>query len=135
MCHQQVCSTSVSSTLLIFGMKGDVMADSRAPATRSAADPLQAQMDAAERLARLVAQDDDQRFILVFHSLINVLDNFIAQPRDRSVDQARSILLRTAEPMVTRGRRGLRAGGGAPALDDASIFADPVFLENAKKMI
>jgi V8-like Glu-specific endopeptidase len=101
----------------------------------SAADPRQDQMDAAERLARLVAGDDDERFILVFQSLVNLVDGFLARPGEQGVSHARSTLLRTAEPHVSAGRRGLRAAGAPPGLAPDSIFRDPVFLQNAKKLI
>jgi secreted trypsin-like serine protease len=105
------------------------------PSEGMAEDPLQESIDSAERLARLVAEDDDQRFVLVFHALINVLDPFITQRGSNDFDQARAVLGRTAEPMVSRGRRGLRAASpqSQPAAD--SIYADPVFLENAKNLI
>jgi secreted trypsin-like serine protease len=92
-------------------------------------------MDAAERLARLVAGGDDSQFILVFQSLVNVLDSVESRPDAERADQARTILQRTAAPMVERGMRGLVSAGGAEAARELSIFADPVFLENAKKMI
>jgi hypothetical protein len=117
---------------------GDVtMAEARSTTTTQAADPLQAHMDAADRLARLVAQDDDERFMLVFQSLVNVVDSFVARPTPNGGEQARSILLRMAEPMTTRGRRGLIAvAPAAPALPQSqSIFTDPVFQANSKKMI
>jgi hypothetical protein len=107
----------------------------RASRDQPAQDPLQEQMDATERLARLVAGDDDRQFILVFQSLANVLDGFVSQDPEERPAHARSVLLRTAEPMITRGHRGLVAADGAAAGLDLSIFADKTFLENAKKMI
>lgn len=110
------------------------MAATRATKTK-AADPRQEQMDETARLARLVAGDDDQRFILVFQSLVNVLDGFVSQELP-SEAHARSVLMKTAEPMVAQGRRGLRAGAApAPAPQVHSLFADPVFIENSKKLI
>ena len=100
-----------------------------------AQDPLQEQMDATERLARLIAGDDDRQFILVFQSLANVLDGFVSHAPEERSTQARAVLLRTAEPMLMSGRRGLVAAGGATARQDLSIFADKVFLQNAKRMI
>jgi len=108
------------------------MADTRD--TGPAEDPLQDQMDATEQLARLVAGDDDQRFILVFHSLVNVLDSLVTQQGGTGVDEARAILLRTAEPMVAKGRRGL-GSASAPGPQADSIFSDPVFIKNAMKLI
>ncbi len=109
------------------------MADGREAAP--AADPLQEQMDAAENLARLMSGDDDQRFILVFHALVNLMDGFLSRPGEQGVQQARSTLLRTAEPHVIAGRRGLRATGAAPGLEAGSVLRDPVFIDNAKKLI
>lgn len=106
-------------------------------ATRDAApaeDPLQEQMDAAESLARLVAGDDDRRFVLVFQSLVNVLDSFVTEEGGTGVDQARAILLRTAEPMVAQGRQGL-GSASAPGPQPDSIYSDPVFIKNAMKLI
>jgi secreted trypsin-like serine protease len=112
------------------------MAHVRRSRSAAAEDPLQDRMDAAERLARVVAGDDDRRFILVFHSIVNVIDGFGTQDPDRSLQHARSVLLRSAKPMVTSGRRGLAPAPGAqpgPPVD--SIFSDPVYLANARKMI
>ncbi len=107
------------------------MSTARTTKKGAAADPLQKQMDAAERLARVVAGEDDEQFMLVFQSLVNVLDGFTARPAAESASQARSILRRAAEPAGTTGRRGL----GAAAQPDFSIFSDPVFLANAKTLI
>src|SRR5205823_4376779 len=79
--------------------------------------------------------DDDRRFVLLFDSRVNTLDGFVSQPPDRALEQARSVMLRTAEPMVTRGRRGLGTGAARPVAPADSIFADPVFLANAQKLI
>src|SRR5688500_6629918 len=102
---------------------------------RSGVDPRQEEMDAAEQLARIVSGSDDEQLILVFQTLVNVLDGFVSQPAEGGADHARSVLLRTAEPMVTRGRRGLGVAGGAAKPQEISIFSDPVFIENAKKLI
>jgi len=69
----------------------------------SAADPLQEQMDSSEQLARLVAGQDDQRFLLVFHSLVNLLDGFAARPGESGISHARSVLLRSAAHVFDRG--------------------------------
>lgn len=98
-------------------------------------DPFQEQMDAAERLARLVSGDDDRRFIFLFQSLVNVLDSFAAHPGNGGADQARLILARTADPPAARGRKALRAADRAPGQPTDSIYTDPVFIENAKKLI
>jgi hypothetical protein len=111
------------------------MSTNSATRRRSGVDPRQEEMDAAEQLARIVSGSDDEQFILVFQTLVNVLDGFVSQPAEGGADHARSVLLRTAEPMVTRGRRGLGVAGGAAKPQEISIFSDPVFIENAKKLI
>jgi hypothetical protein len=111
------------------------MSTTNATRRRSGVDPRQEEMDAAEHLARVVSGSNDEQFILVFQTLVNVLDGFVAQPTVGGDDHARSVLLRTAEPMVTRGRRGLGVAGGATKPQELSIFSDPVFIENAKKLI
>lgn len=110
------------------------------PDTTTPADPLYDYTEAAERLARLIAGDDDQRFVLVFHSLINLMDGFMARPGEEGADHARSLLVQSAEPHVASSRSGRRAAVGtsgpiptAPA--DFSIYSDPVFLENARKLV
>jgi hypothetical protein len=115
--------------------KESVMIDARQRDSGAAEDPAQDQMDATANLARLVAGDDDRTYILVFQSLVNVLDGFVSQPQVTTADQARRVLLHNAEPMVTRGRRGLRATSAATVPQEASIFTDPVFIENARELI
>jgi Trypsin len=103
-----------------------------------AADPLQEKTDAAERLARLVVGDDDQRFVLVFQSLVNLVDGFLARPEREQLLHARSVLMRSAERHVTRttpARRSAVGGASSPGSPADSVFSDPVFLENAKKLI
>ncbi len=111
------------------------MSTARTARRNAGEDPLQEQMDTTERLARLVCGDNDPQFILVFQSLVNVLDGFVSQPAVDSANQARSILARTAEPMVTQGRRGLAAAEGVARPQEFSILSDPVFIDNAKKLI
>jgi secreted trypsin-like serine protease len=111
------------------------MIDARQQELGAAEDPAQDQMDAAANLARLVAGDDDRKYIIIFQSLVNVLDGFVTQSAVTTADQARRVLLHNAEPMVTRGRRGLRATSAATVPQDASIFTDPVFIENARELI
>jgi trypsin len=98
-------------------------------------DPLQEQLDAAEHLARLVVGEDDESFVLVFQSIVNVMDGFRARPGDART-HARSLLRESAKPHVaptrTRGRKVLKPTTGAPA---DSIYADPIYLENAKRLI
>ena len=98
-------------------------------------DPLQEQLDAAEHLARLVVGEDDESFVLVFQSIVNVMDGFRARPGDARA-QARSVLRETAKPHVAperkRRRKVSRPTTGAPA---DSIYADPIYLANAKRLI
>jgi hypothetical protein len=101
-----------------------------------AVDPLQGQMDAAEHLARLTAGDDDERFLLVFQSLVNVIDGFRALPREDQERHARSILAQNAALGRPRTRSAGRAAIAPPAVAMAdSVFSDPVFLANARKLI
>jgi secreted trypsin-like serine protease len=112
------------------------MSSTHANSRRAAVDPFQEQIDAAEHLARVVSGNNDEQFILVFQTLVNVLeDGFVSQSAVEGVDLARAVLHRTAEPLVMRGRRGLGAAGRAPEPEKFSIFSDPVFIENAKKLI
>jgi hypothetical protein len=98
-------------------------------------DPLQEQLDAAEHLARLVVGEDDESFVLVFQSIVNVMDGFRARPGDAKT-QARSVLRESAKPHVAperkRRRKVMKPTTGAPA---DSIYADPIYLENAKRLI
>jgi trypsin len=100
------------------------------------ADPLQEQLDAAEHLARLMVGDDDERFMLVFQSLVNVMDGFRASPAEGQRDHARSILGQSAKPHLSPKRSGRRRTLAPPTGPPAdSIYADPVYLENAKRLI
>jgi len=104
----------------------------------TAADPLQEQMDAAERLARLMAGEDDERFLLAFESLVNVMDGVRASQPEDPRGHVRSVLVQNARPHLTRTRSTLRAAPTPPpaaASTGASIYSDPVFLENAKRLI
>jgi secreted trypsin-like serine protease len=93
-------------------------------------------MEAAEHLARLMVGEDDERFLLVVQSLINVMDGFRAVPNDKQRDHARSVLAHSAKPHVSPARSGRRAALTRPTGPPAdSIYTDPVFLENAKKLI
>jgi trypsin len=104
----------------------------------SAADPLQEQMDAAERLARLMVGEDDERFLLVFESLVNVMDGFRVSEGDAQRGHARGVLIQNAKPHLSRTRSALRTAPSPPPPSTApgdSIYSDPVFLENARRMI
>lgn len=103
--------------------------------SQRAADPRQDQVDAAEHLARLVSGKDDEQFLLVFQTLVNVLDGFESKPKADGAGHARSVLRQAAEPMMAAGRRGLGVAAAAPVPQEVSIFSDPVFIKNAKKLI
>jgi secreted trypsin-like serine protease len=105
-------------------------------AASQATDPLQEHVEALERVARLTVGDDDERFVLVFQSLVNLLDGFLARQGEEQRLYARSLLMRSAEPHVTRAMPGRRAAIGlAPGPPADSVLADPVFLENSKRLI
>ncbi len=109
---------------------------SKIPDAEPAADPLQEQLDTAEQLARLMVGEDDERFILVFQSLVNVMDGFRGRPADEQRAQARSVLLQSAKPHVAPARSARRTALARPTGPPAdSIYSDPVFLENAKRLI
>ena len=104
--------------------------------TDHAADPLQEQLDAAEHLARLMVGEDDERFMLVFQSLVNVMDGFRASAAGRAARPgalgARSERQAACGAERSGRRRTLAPPTGPPA---DSLYADPVFLENAKRLI
>jgi secreted trypsin-like serine protease len=95
----------------------------------SAADPLREHMDLVARLADMVAGEDQQRFMLVFESLANQVDGFLARPGDEGLRRGRSLLLQPAGPRPAQAR----SAGVAPAGD--SVLTDPVFLKNARTLI
>jgi secreted trypsin-like serine protease len=92
-------------------------------------------LDAVETLARLVARDDDQEFVLVFQSLVNVVDPYLTRPEGTGMEQARAILERTADALVTRGQTGLRQIPPALQGDARSVYDDPTYIENAVELI
>lgn len=101
-------------------------------AARSEAnDPMQARVNAAQRLARLVAGDDDARFIRTVQAVLNAAD-------------APELQGAAAAPRTARGgaggrrRAAARPDVAAPAdvaIPADSIFSDPRFLENAKWLL
>lgn len=102
-----------------------------------AADPMQDHVDAVDHLARLIAGPDDERFLVVFQALVNQVDGFLTQPDGSVVDHARMLLQRTAEPhLARRGRsRGLATREVAPGPASEGLQNDPVYLQNARKLI
>jgi secreted trypsin-like serine protease len=99
-------------------------------------DPLRQQLDAVERLADVVADGDDQRFVVAFQALTNLAEALRERPGEDSMKLARSVLVRAAEPHIARARVS-RAVGAPRARAEASdsIFTDPVFLANARRLI
>jgi hypothetical protein len=117
----------------------------RGPETAAQEDPLQEHMEAIDRLAALIADGDDQRHLIVFQALANQIDDFLVRDVDGGVQHARSVLMRTAAPHLkrsrTRSRRSKRAAVEAAAAPNgaappaASIYTDPVFQQNSRKLI
>jgi secreted trypsin-like serine protease len=94
-------------------------------------------MDLIEDLARRVAGDDDAGFVVAFQSLVNVAEGLRARPREDGARLARSVMLRAAEPQIARraGTRAAAVGAQPAAAPGDSIFTDPVFLANARRMV
>lgn len=102
----------------------------------AAADPLQEQMDLTERLAHLSAPDDERRRMLVFAAVANLLDSFARREGEDGVLHARSVLMRGAEPLAATPRSTRQAAVAAPPTAPAdSLYSDPMFLANARKLI
>jgi secreted trypsin-like serine protease len=105
-----------------------------------AADPFREQMLTAERLARLMMGEDDERFLLAFQALVNVMDTFRARPGEEAAEHARAILRQSAMRQVAKGRGRVAASSVKPlpppaSPDDESIYSDPIFLANATQML
>jgi hypothetical protein len=94
------------------------------PSANAAADPLHEQRELAERLAGLIAGDDAQRSVLVFGALMNVVDG-------EAVRRVPTVPVRGAGPPRTRSWRP--DAPSAPA--DDSVYGDPVFLANARRLM
>jgi len=99
-----------------------------------AADPLQQHTELAERLARLIAEGDEQRSVLVFGALMNLVDGFVRRPGDEGARHGRSVLMRGVEPPQTR-TRSIRRPEASPAAAEDSLYSDPVFLANAHRLM
>lgn len=100
----------------------------------SAVDPLAEHRQLAERLARSIAGDDEQQFVLVFGALMNLVDVFVQRPGEAGVGDVVSVLMRgawTRQPKTRSGRRS----EAMPAAPEDSLYADPVFLANARRLI
>jgi secreted trypsin-like serine protease len=104
--------------------------------TGRSGDADQRRVDAAEQLARLVVGEDDESFVLVFGSLLNLVDGFQIRSHHDKLMHAHAVMMRSAAPEATRstaGRRSAIAPSPGPPVD--SVLSDPVFLANAKRLI
>lgn len=95
----------------------------------AAADPLQAHMDAVENLARMIAGEDEQREMVVFHALANQVAGFVSGTGDDNYRLARAMLRRGSSPLT----RSVVGPGVEIAAD--SLYADPVYLANSRALI
>ena len=83
-------------------------------------------MDAVANLARMIAGDDEQRFVLVYHAFANQVDSFLNGTGDDGYRLARSLLRRGVSPLT-------RSAVGTQAPSD-SLHTDPVYLTNMHAM-
>jgi secreted trypsin-like serine protease len=90
------------------------------------ADLLQGQV---EDLARAIAGDDEQRYMIVFHALANQVATFVAGDVHENYRQARSVLRRASSPLTRS------AVGAAGDLPPDSLYSDMVYLANARKLV
>ena len=98
-------------------------------------DPLHEHRAAAERLATLIAEDDDHRFLVVFQALMNVVDELEGQDREVAVERARGLLMRSGPAPAGAGAGAERALGSAvPGPPEDSLYSDPTFLANGRLM-
>jgi len=97
-------------------------------------DPLHEHRAAAERLATLIAGDDDHRFLVVFQALMNVVDELEGHDRDVAVERARGLLLRSAAAAGPDRSVAARAVGAAPGPPEDSLYSDATFLANGRLM-
>lgn len=83
--------------------------------------------DEVANLARLIAGDDEQRFMVVFHALANQVAEFAAGTADDNYRAARSQLRRANSPLP-------RSAVGTEMPTD-SIYSDRVYLSNARNLV
>jgi secreted trypsin-like serine protease len=97
-------------------------------------DPMQARVDAAMRLARTVAGDDDARFLRTFHAIVNAVDDVDARiAAQASVPSVRAAA-RSARAVAPAGDiRALGATAGGIPRD--SVFSDAAYLANAQWLL
>lgn len=84
-------------------------------------------MAAVAQLARVVAGDDEQRFVLVYHAIANQVDGFLNGDAAEGYRLARSLLRRGVSPLTRS------AVATEPPSD--SIFTDPVYLANMRAVV
>ncbi|PSL57194.1 trypsin [Saccharothrix carnea] len=84
-------------------------------------------MAAVEHLARMIAGDDEQRFVLVYHAFANQVDGFLNSDGADGYRLARSLLRRGVSPLT-------RSAVGTEAPAD-SIYHDPVYLANMRAVV
>jgi hypothetical protein len=92
-------------------------------------DPMQERVNAAQRLATIVAGDDDARFIRTVHAVLNAID-----APELQAGAARSA---GRPPAAAGGRRRAAprpdaAAAPSSAIPADSVFSDPVYLANAR---
>jgi secreted trypsin-like serine protease len=103
---------------------------------RPGADPLLEHRELADRLSHLIAPDDQRRSLLAFTALMNLVDRFTREVDDGAEREARTLLMRGLGLSAVAPTRSTRAAA-APAMPVPpadSVFSDPVFLENARKV-
>ncbi|MET0133689.1 MAG: serine protease [Kibdelosporangium sp.] len=81
------------------------------------------------KLARAIAGDDEQRFLVVFHALANQAETFAAGDVHENYRQARSVLRRANTPPT---RSAVGAVGDLPP---DGLYSDMVYLANARKLV
>ena len=93
-------------------------------------DPMQETVNAASRLARSVAGDDDASFLRTFQAVLNTAQTAMAggdpQPATRRRGAATGRRAAAARPGAAR------TAGGIP---QDSVYSDPVFLANARALL
>ena len=104
------------------------------PGRNAAPDPLQEHRELAGQLATLIAEDDPQRSVLVFGALMNLVDGLATRPGEEGLRHVRSVLMRGLEPERAR-TRSIRRQEPSPVPAKDSVYADPVFLANARQVI
>jgi hypothetical protein len=97
-------------------------------------DPLHEHRQAAARLASLIAGDDDRHFLVVFQALMNLVDELEGREREEAVERARGLLLRGGSAGGQDRTVRQAAIGIAPGPPEDSLYSDPTFLANGRRM-